>query len=93
MFSRVVAVTTKPGKVGELSKTIHDKILPILKNQPGFVDVVLLLSNAEPRPDPRPELLGNSARCRALDTRTISEDQRAHLPLGREHAGVPDLRC
>ena len=32
MFSRVVAVTTKPGKVGELSKTIHDKILPILKN-------------------------------------------------------------
>jgi heme-degrading monooxygenase HmoA len=48
MFSRVVAVTTKPGKVGELSKTIRDKILPILKNQPGFVDVVLLVSNTEP---------------------------------------------
>ena len=48
MFSRVVAVTTKPGKAGELSKTIHDKILPILRNQPGFVDVVLLVSNTEP---------------------------------------------
>jgi heme-degrading monooxygenase HmoA len=48
MFSRVVAVTTKPGKAGELSKTIRDKILPILKNQPGFVDVVLLVSNTEP---------------------------------------------
>jgi len=48
MFTRVVAVRTKPGKVKELSKTIHDKILPILEDQPGFVDEILLVSNSEP---------------------------------------------
>jgi heme-degrading monooxygenase HmoA len=48
MFTRVVAVKTKPGKSGELSKTFHDKILPILEDQPGFVDAIVLVSNTEP---------------------------------------------
>ena len=48
MFTRVVAVRTKPGKARDLSKTIHDKILPILEDQPGFVDEILLVSDAEP---------------------------------------------
>jgi quinol monooxygenase YgiN len=48
MFTRVVAVRTKPGKVREFSKTIHDRILPILEDQPGFVDEILLVSNSEP---------------------------------------------
>jgi len=48
MFTRVVAVMTKPGKVRELSKTIHDKILPILEDQPGFMDEILLVSDTEP---------------------------------------------
>jgi heme-degrading monooxygenase HmoA len=47
MFSRVVAVKAKPGKAREFAKTIQDKILPILKDQPGFVDVILLSSNTE----------------------------------------------
>jgi len=47
MFSRVVAVRAKPGKAREFAKTIQDKILPILKDQPGFVDVILLSSNTE----------------------------------------------
>ena len=47
MFSRVVAVMTKPGKVREFAKTIQDKILPILKDQLGFVDLILLSSNTE----------------------------------------------
>ena len=47
MFSRVVAVKSKPGKAREFAKTIRDKILPILKGQPGFVDVILLSSNTE----------------------------------------------
>src|SRR6266436_6820232 len=47
MFTRVVAVRTKPGKARDLSKTIHDKILPILEDQPGFVDEILLVSNTE----------------------------------------------
>lgn len=48
MFTRVVAVNTKPGKVRELSKTLHDKILPILEDQPGFMDVIVLVSDTEP---------------------------------------------
>jgi heme-degrading monooxygenase HmoA len=47
MFSRVVAVRSKPGKTRELARTIQDKIVPILKDQPGFVDVILLSSNTE----------------------------------------------
>jgi len=48
MFTRVVEVTTKPGKARELSHTITDKALTILKNQPGFVDEVVLISNENP---------------------------------------------
>ena len=48
MFTRVVAVYAKPGKVRELSKTIHDKVLPILEDQPGFVDEILLVSDTAP---------------------------------------------
>jgi len=48
MFTRVVAVNTKPGKVRELAKTIQNKILPILEGQQGFVDEILLVSDTEP---------------------------------------------
>jgi heme-degrading monooxygenase HmoA len=47
MFSRAVAVLTKHGKARELTRTIHDKIIPILKSQPGFVDEILLVSDTE----------------------------------------------
>jgi heme-degrading monooxygenase HmoA len=47
MFTRVVAIRTKPGKAREFTRTIHDKILPILEDQPGFVDEILLVSNTE----------------------------------------------
>lgn len=48
MFTRVVAVRTKPGKARELTKSIHDKILPVLEDQQGFIDEILLVSDAEP---------------------------------------------
>jgi heme-degrading monooxygenase HmoA len=48
MFTRVVEVKAKSGKARELAKTIHDKALPILKEQSGFVDEVVLVSDAEP---------------------------------------------
>jgi len=48
MFTRTVEVTTKSGKGRELANTINDKVLPILKKQPGFVDETLLVSDAEP---------------------------------------------
>ncbi len=48
MFTRTVEVTTKPGKAKELSNTINDKVLPILKKQTGFVDETVLASDADP---------------------------------------------
>jgi hypothetical protein len=44
MFTRTVEVTTKSGKAKELSNTINDKVLPILKKQAGFVDETLLVA-------------------------------------------------
>ncbi len=47
MFTRVVELTSKSGKVRELSNTINDKVLPILKKQAGFVDETILVSDTE----------------------------------------------
>ena len=48
MYTRVVELTIKRGKTGELANTIYDKALPILKKQAGFVDETVLSSDAEP---------------------------------------------
>jgi heme-degrading monooxygenase HmoA len=47
MFTRVLELTTKPGKDKQLSDTINDKVLPILKKQKGFVDETVLVSDKE----------------------------------------------
>ena len=47
MFTRIVELTTKPDKNKQLSDTINDKILPILKKQKGFVDETVLVSDKE----------------------------------------------
>lgn len=47
MFTRTVELTTKPGKAKELSNTINDKVLPILKKQVGFVDETVLASDTD----------------------------------------------
>jgi heme-degrading monooxygenase HmoA len=48
MFTRVVELTSKPGKAQELSNTINEKGVPILQKQNGFVDEIILNSDAEP---------------------------------------------
>jgi len=48
MFTRIVEVTTKSGKARELTTTINDKVLPILKKQAGFVDETVLVSDTDP---------------------------------------------
>lgn len=48
MFSRVVEVIAKTGKAGELSRTISEKAIPILKDQPGFVDEIVLVAEENP---------------------------------------------
>jgi quinol monooxygenase YgiN len=47
MYTRVVELNTKPGKARELSETINDKALPILKKKAGFVDEAVLVSDTE----------------------------------------------
>ena len=47
MFTRIVELTTKPGQNKQLSDTINDKVLPILKKQKGFVDETVLVSDKE----------------------------------------------
>ncbi len=43
MFTRIVEVTAKAGKARELSRTIDDKVISILRGQPGFVDEAVLI--------------------------------------------------
>ena len=48
MFTRIVEITTKAGKAKELTRTINDKVLTLLKTQPGFVDEAILISDQNP---------------------------------------------
>lgn len=48
MFARIVEITAKTGKGKELVRTVNDQVLTILRDQPGFVDEVTLLSHEEP---------------------------------------------
>lgn len=47
MFTRIVELTTKPGKNKQLSDTINEKVLPILKKRKGFVDETVLVSDKD----------------------------------------------
>jgi quinol monooxygenase YgiN len=47
MFTRIVELTTKPGKNKQLADAINDKVLPILKKQKGFVDETVFVSDKE----------------------------------------------
>jgi heme-degrading monooxygenase HmoA len=48
MFTRVVEIRTRTGKSKEFSTTLNEKVLPVLRKQPGFVDEITLISNTEP---------------------------------------------
>jgi heme-degrading monooxygenase HmoA len=48
MFTRIVEMTTKTDKARELSRTINEKVLPLLKSQSGFVDEIILISDQNP---------------------------------------------
>ena len=42
MFTRVVEITSKAGKSHEIANVINEKIVPFLRQQPGFVDETVL---------------------------------------------------
>lgn len=48
MFTRVVEINSKTGKAHELANHINDKVLPILRQQSGFLDETVLTSENEP---------------------------------------------
>jgi len=48
MFTRVVEVSSKPGKSHEIANAINEKVLPILRKQSGFLDETVLTSETEP---------------------------------------------
>ncbi len=48
MFTRVVEMTSRSGKTNEVANMIHDKVVPILRKQAGFVDETVLTSETEP---------------------------------------------
>lgn len=48
MFTRVVDVSSKTGKGKEVCSIIREQVMPILRNQNGFVDEITLVSNSDP---------------------------------------------
>ncbi len=46
MFTRHIETTVRTEKLHDFSQTIKNEILPILNRQPGFVDLVQLISDA-----------------------------------------------
>lgn len=47
MHARMIQVTTKPGHIKDCIKAMVEQGLPLLKQQPGFVDAVALTSDTE----------------------------------------------
>jgi quinol monooxygenase YgiN len=47
MHARLMQVTTKPGQTTEFVKLLTERGLPLLKQQPGFVDALALTSDTD----------------------------------------------
>jgi hypothetical protein len=45
MFSRIVTMKLKPGHIADLTKTIDEKVLPLLRKQEGFKDELFFSNN------------------------------------------------
>ena len=48
MFARALELTTRPGKLREVIRTLREALMPMLDAQPGFVEEFILASDAEP---------------------------------------------
>jgi len=48
MYARIVTCTLPTEKREDFNDTIRDQVLPILKKQPGFVDLVGMVSEEQP---------------------------------------------
>ena len=48
MFARALELTTRPGKLREVIRTLRERVMPVLRAQPGFVEEFILASDSEP---------------------------------------------
>ena len=48
MFARIVQITAKSGEGPNLSQHVRDRTINVLKQQPGFIDMVVLKSDTDP---------------------------------------------
>jgi quinol monooxygenase YgiN len=48
MYARMIQLTAKSGQGKDLTKIMKERNLPMLKQQPGFVDALALSSDTEP---------------------------------------------
>ena len=48
MFARLVQITAKPGQAANVSQAARDRLIPMLKQQPGFIDTLGLNSDTDP---------------------------------------------
>jgi heme-degrading monooxygenase HmoA len=49
MFTRTLECEARVGKKDELANRVTEEVLPILQNQPGFVDMIALSDDVRPR--------------------------------------------
>jgi quinol monooxygenase YgiN len=47
MYARLVQITLKPGQLGEANRILRERLLPLLRQQEGFVDGISLVSDTE----------------------------------------------
>jgi quinol monooxygenase YgiN len=47
MYARLVQTTAKPGHLEELNSAVRERVLPILRQQAGFVDALSLVSDTD----------------------------------------------
>lgn len=47
MFTRLIDSSIKPDKLKDFSKALRDEVLPIMRRQPGFVDLVTLFCQVD----------------------------------------------
>jgi heme-degrading monooxygenase HmoA len=47
MHARMIQVTTKPGQIKDCTKAMFGQSLPLLKQNPGFLDALILSSDTD----------------------------------------------
>ena len=48
MFARIVQITAKSGQGPNLSEHVRGRTINVLKQQPGFIDMLVLKSDSDP---------------------------------------------